>query len=179
MRQLIVNVTMLNSGCVSATVELVEWTPTDQRAKDTLHVVLTHSSLLWPGSGHLGVRISVHQSDDTSSFEGTLSGTITARVRCPAAPSRPQGAEFTASLPVKVPIVPPPARESRLLWDTLRGISYPTAFVPRDDLSLKDPLDWNLDHPHTNYRGLWKALRAAGFFVELLIGDLTCFDATL
>ena len=38
-------------------------------------------------------------------------------------------------------------------------------------------MDWNGDHPHTNFRSLFGALRAAGFFVELLGGNLSSFAA--
>lgn len=48
----------------------------------------------------------------------------------------------------------------------------PTPPPPQDDI-----LDWHADHPHTNFHGLWRALRKAGYFVETLRGDFTCFDA--
>ena len=40
-----------------------------------------------------------------------------------------------------------------------------------------DPLDWNADHIHTNFKDLYAHLRTAGFFVEVLGAPFTCFDA--
>lgn len=41
-------------------------------------------------------------------------------------------------------------------------------------------MDWNGDHPHTNYRPLFLALRAAGFYVEVCCCHLTpCVLRTL
>lgn len=39
-------------------------------------------------------------------------------------------------------------------------------------------LDWNGDHPHTNFRSLFGELRAAGYFVEVLGSDFTCLNAS-
>ena len=41
-----------------------------------------------------------------------------------------------------------------------------------------DPLDWNADHIHTNFRDLYAHLRSSGYFVEVLGQPLTCFDAS-
>ena len=41
-----------------------------------------------------------------------------------------------------------------------------------------DPLDWNGDHIHTNFRDMYASLRSAGYFVEVLGSPLTCFDAS-
>ena len=41
-----------------------------------------------------------------------------------------------------------------------------------------DILDWHGDHPHTNYHDMFNALRAAGWFLEVLGSPLTCFDAS-
>lgn len=40
-------------------------------------------------------------------------------------------------------------------------------------------LDWTGDHPHTNFRDAYHALRAQGYFLEVLSSDFTCFDASL
>ena len=40
-----------------------------------------------------------------------------------------------------------------------------------------DPLDWNGDHIHTNFRDMYASLRSAGYFVEVLGSPFTCFDA--
>ena len=39
-------------------------------------------------------------------------------------------------------------------------------------------MDWNGDHPHTNFRSLHGALRRAGFHVEALSGNFSSFDAS-
>ena len=50
--------------------------------------------------------------------------------------------------------------------------------MPRDDLDVKDDvLDWNADHPHTNYRTMFAHLRYWGYFVEILGLPWTCVDA--
>ena len=55
---------------------------------------------------------------------------------------------------------------------------YPPAYIPRDSLDVKnDILDWHGDHPHTNYHNMYDALRAAGYFLEILGSPFTCFDA--
>lgn len=42
-----------------------------------------------------------------------------------------------------------------------------------------DPLDWNGDHIHTNFRELYQHLRAQGFYVEVAGQALTCVDLSL
>ena len=55
---------------------------------------------------------------------------------------------------------------------------YPPGYFPRDNLKEKeDPLDWNGDHIHTNYRDMFTFLREKGYFVEVLGTPFTCFDA--
>jgi membrane-bound transcription factor site-1 protease len=41
-----------------------------------------------------------------------------------------------------------------------------------------DPLDWNADHIHTNFRDMYGSLRSAGYFVEVLGSPMTCLDAS-
>ncbi len=41
-----------------------------------------------------------------------------------------------------------------------------------------DPLDWNGDHIHTNFKDMYASLRGAGYFVEVLGTPLTCFDSS-
>ena len=51
--------------------------------------------------------------------------------------------------------------------------------MPRDALSVKtDVLDWHGDHPHTNFHGMYDALREGDYFLEVLGSPLTCFDAS-
>ncbi len=70
-------------------------------------------------------------------------------------------------------------REKRILWDQFHSVRYPPAYIPRDSLDVRnDILDWHGDHPNTNYHDMFNALRAAGFFLEVLGSPLTCFDAS-
>ena len=41
----------------------------------------------------------------------------------------------------------------------------------------KDPLDWNGDHIHTNFKEMYQHLRSNGYYLEVLGSPLTCFDA--
>ena len=69
-------------------------------------------------------------------------------------------------------------REKRVLWDQFHSMRYPPAYIPRDSLDVRnDILDWHGDHPHTNYHNMYDALRAAGYFLEILGSPFTCFDA--
>lgn len=40
-----------------------------------------------------------------------------------------------------------------------------------------DVLDWNADHPHTNFRSMFAKLLEWGYTVEILGVPWTCFDA--
>jgi len=40
-----------------------------------------------------------------------------------------------------------------------------------------DPLDWNGDHIHTNFKDMYQQVRNNGFYVEVLGSPFTCFDA--
>ncbi|XP_030780229.1 membrane-bound transcription factor site-1 protease isoform X2 [Rhinopithecus roxellana] len=91
------------------------------------------------------------------------------------------GAEQTSTvkLPVKVKIIPTPPRSKRVLWDQYHNLRYPPGYFPRDNLRMKnDPLDWNGDHIHTNFRDMYQHLRSMGYFVEVLGAPFTCFDAS-
>lgn len=82
-------------------------------------------------------------------------------------------------LPIKVKIIPTPPRSKRVLWDQYHNLRYPPGYFPRDNLRMKnDPLDWNGDHVHTNFRDMYQHLRSMGYFVEVLGAPFTCFDAT-
>ena len=82
-------------------------------------------------------------------------------------------------LPLRVKIIPTPPRSKRILWDQYHNLRYPSGYIPRDKLKEHtDPLDWNADHIHTNFRDLYSHLRSSGYFVEVLGNPLTCFDAS-
>lgn len=57
--------------------------------------------------------------------------------------------------------------------------AYPSGYFPRDDLAVKDdPLDWNGDHLHTNFKTIFTFLKDAGYYVEVLDAPFSCFDAS-
>lgn len=59
----------------------------------------------------------------------------------------------TITLPIKVKVIPTPPRAKRILWDQYHNLRYPPGYFPRDNLRMKnDPLDWNGDHIHTNFK---------------------------
>ena len=75
----------------------------------------------------------------------------------------------TVQLPLRVPIIPTPPRQLRLLWDQFHNLRYPPGYFPRDNLHMKtDPLDWNADHIHTNFKDMYTFLRSQGYFIEII-----------
>ena len=75
----------------------------------------------------------------------------------------------TVHLPIRVPIIPTPPRQLRLLWDQFHNLRYPPGYFPRDNLHMKsDPLDWNADHIHTNFKDMYTYLRSQGYFIEII-----------
>lgn len=69
----------------------------------------------------------------------------------------------------RVKIIPTPPRYKRILWDQFHNLRYPPGYFPRDNLKVKtDPLDWNGDHIHTNFKDMYQNLRNVGYYVEVL-----------
>ena len=58
-------------------------------------------------------------------------------------------------------MIPTPPRSKRVLWDQYHNLRYPSGYFPRDNLKMKnDPLDWNADHIHTNFKvERWREIR--------------------
>ena len=46
-----------------------------------------------------------------------------------------------------------------------------------EDEDEDDSSDRHGDHPHTNFHGMYDALRERGYYLEILGSPLTCFDA--
>lgn len=64
------------------------------------------------------------------------------------------------------------------MWDQFHNLRYPSGYFPRDDLrTTNDPLDWNGDHIHTNFKDMYQHLRNAGYYLEVLGTPFTCFRA--
>ncbi|XP_067576060.1 membrane-bound transcription factor site-1 protease isoform X2 [Pseudorca crassidens] len=176
----IVNVTILNGmGVTGRIVDKPEWQPYLPQNGDSIEVAFSYSSVLWPWSGYLAISISV--TKQAASWEGVAQGHVTVTVASPAEVDSNSGAEQTSTvkLPIKVKIIPAPPRSKRVLWDQYHNLRYPPGYFPRDNLRMKnDPLDWNGDHIHTNFRDMYQHLRSMGYFVEVLGSPFTCFDAS-
>ena len=85
----------------------------------------------------------------------------------------------TASMDIALKLQAPPPRAKRVLWDAFHNIDYPSAYVPRDELaSNRNSFDWLGDHPYTNQRKFYNWLLDQGFYVEILRGPWTCFNAS-
>lgn len=170
------NVTILNGLAVSGKIrEAPTWNPYISENGELLEISLKYSEILWPWCGFIAVIISV--SESAKDFEGFAAGYISFTVESHNA----QGelVSSTLQLQIRVSIIPTPARQKRILWDQFHNLRYPPGYFPRDNLKEKDdPLDWNGDHIHTNFRAMYQYLRNAGYFVEVLGSHFSCFDAS-
>ncbi|XP_052062556.1 membrane-bound transcription factor site-1 protease-like [Mytilus californianus] len=174
----IVNVTILNGMGVSGKiVNKPEWQPYVPQHGTHIEVAFTYSSSLWPWSGYLAVSITVSKSGAT--WDGIAEGQITLTVESPPEYDEAEPRRTELRLPVKVKIIPTPPRSKRILWDQFHNLRYPPGYFPRDNLRMKnDPLDWNGDHIHTNFKDMYHHLRSNGYFIEVLGSPFTCFDAS-
>ncbi|EMP41243.1 Membrane-bound transcription factor site-1 protease [Chelonia mydas] len=176
----IVNITILNGmGVTGRIVDKPDWQPYLPQNGDNIEVAFSYSPVLWPWSGYLAISISVAKK--AASWEGIAQGHVMITVLSPAENESKSGAEQTSTvkLPIKVKIIPTPPRSKRVLWDQYHNLRYPPGYFPRDNLRMKnDPLDWNGDHIHTNFRDMYQHLRSMGYFVEVLGSPFTCFDAS-
>ena len=97
-----------------------------------LHVEFTHSDVIWPYHGYLGVHMTVPSESNT--FEGVVEGTVSIKVESPPLFGSPKGTkplQGIATATVKVKIIPTPPRAKRILWDQFHNIRYPAGFFPR------------------------------------------------
>ncbi|EFC47310.1 subtilisin-like serine peptidase [Naegleria gruberi] len=176
---IVFNVTVLNAMSASGRV-VGEPVFVPGKYGDFLDVTFTHPRVMWPYSGWLGVQISVNSGGRF--FNGYCEGTIKMKIMSPPLGVGKDGNEMQVSemeLKLKVKVIQPPLRQQRILWDQYHNIQYPPGYIPRDNLGNKDEiLDWNGDHIHTNFRDLYIFLRNKGYYVEILTGDLTTFDAS-
>ena len=176
------NLTLLNGLAVAGRITSAVWRPADAVAAEVLEVRCEYEEVIWPWAGYFAVVIDVtaQGADLTRVLHGTVD--VTVEVDNDPSLARSAGLGPTTSqkleLPVAVRVVPTPPRQKRILWDQFHSIQYPSGYFPRDNLKTQsDMLDWLGDHPHTNYRQAYEALRKAGYFVDVLQTDLTCFDA--
>ena len=134
------------------------------------------SETLFPWSGFLAMYVRVKPSG--AAERGIASGVVVFTVESP--PGRGESATRSSrvEVPVRFSVAPTPPREKRVLWSQFHSVRYPPGYIPRDSLDVQaDILDWHGDHPHTNFHRAYDAMRAAGYFVEVLGSPLTCFDA--
>ena len=150
----IVNVTILNGLAVSGKVrDTPVWHPYISDNGNLLEVSVSYSEVLWPWSGFLAVTISI--SEKAREFDGTIGGHIELTVESDSPNS--EKLSSTLRLPIRVKVIPTPPRWRRILWDQYHNLRYPPGYFPRDNLKMKnDPLDWNGDHIHTNFREMYQ-----------------------
>ncbi|CAG0880863.1 unnamed protein product [Cyprideis torosa] len=177
----LVNVTILNGMGVSGRIvgEPI-WHPYMSQGGSYLELSFKYSKLLWPWSGYLAIAIQV--SEEGKEWEGIAQGHVTVVIESPAPVgtteenSKPRISNLT--LPIRVKVIPTPPKHKRILWDQFHNLRYPPGYFPRDALSVtNDPLDWNGDHPHTNFKGMYTALRNAGYYLEVLGQPFTCLES--
>ncbi|XP_015778554.1 PREDICTED: membrane-bound transcription factor site-1 protease-like [Acropora digitifera] len=174
----IVNITILNGMGVTGEIEgQPTWHPYLAQHGDYIQVGFSYSAVLWPWSGYLAVIIT--PTEKAASWEGIAQGHVSLTVVSPPQESDIEPRRSTIKLPVRVKVIPTPPRSKRLLWDQYHNLRYPSGYFPRDNLKMRnDPLDWNGDHIHTNFKDMYMHLRNAGYFVEVLGSPFTCFDAS-
>ncbi|KAG5867980.1 hypothetical protein JTB14_036488 [Gonioctena quinquepunctata] len=172
----IVNVTILNGlGVSGKIVNKPQWHPYIPQQGHLLEIALLHSEHLWPWSGWIAVHLSV--SSEGATYEGLAHGHISVTVESPPGNGEQQLRQSTVNLPIRANIIPTPPRHKRILWDQYHNLRYPPGYFPRDNLKIKnDPLDWNGDHIHTNFKDMYQNLRNSGYYVEVLdLHFLGCF----
>ena len=121
---------------------------------------------VWPWTGWLSISISAVEA--STHWQGIAEGTVVVAVRSdrrssPASSSTSSllhNASQTAAgsdkffrsttellrIPVRVEIIPRPARSLRLLWDQFHSIQYPPGYIPADgDAAEGGPASSNLD----------------------------------
>lgn len=112
-------------------------------------------------------------------WEGHARGHISITVESPPEEGETQPRISHVKLPVKAKMIPTPPRHKRVLWDQFHNLRYPPGYFPRDNLRMNnDPLDWNADHIHTNFKDMYQHLRNSGYYIEVLGSPFTCFDAS-
>lgn len=142
-----------------------KWHPYKSQNGGILNISFEYSDVIWPWSGYLAVFVSV--SEEGQNFEGIAQGQISLTIESPSEDGD-EPLKSNLTLPLRVKIIPTPPRSKRILWDQYHNLRYPSGYIPRDKLKEQtDPLDWNADHIHTNFRDLYAHLRSSGYFVEV------------
>jgi hypothetical protein len=182
--------TAAGASATATVAELTDDEISDDEIADVLDVSFAWSPSLDAGVGFVGVALAVRPT--RRDWEGVVTGEILIEVSSEAEHYAPTTAPITAPttaptaapttrsvrVPLRVRIRRTPPRHRRLLLDLFHSSSYPNGFFPTDELEAHaiDLMDVRGDHPHTNLRALTAALRAAGFYVETLTGDVSSDD---
>lgn len=174
---LMLNLTVINGlGATGYFKEAPKWIPSNALGT-LLSFQFEFSEVLWPWNGYLA--LFMHAKEAARYQSGFARGTVTFRIHSPPFPGESMGREQEVKVPVSVKVIPTPERSMRILWDDYHNIQYPPHYVPIDDLSYRgEILDWNGDHPHTNFHPVFNFLTDNGFFVEILSSSMTCFNAS-
>lgn len=164
----IVNVTILNGLGVSGhVVGKPQWHPYTPQFGEYIDIAITHSELIWPWSGWLAISIGVTRT--AMQWEGLASGVVKITVESPPGEGELEPRQSSVELQIRVKIISTPPKNKRILWDQYHNLRYPPGYFPRDNLKVKnDPLDWNGDHIHTNFKDMYQYLRNAGYYIEVL-----------
>jgi len=175
---IIANITLINGmGVTGKVVGKPTWNPHNAKHKEFLDISISNSPVLYPWSGYMSIHMSVSKS--AANWDGFVRGHVSIELQSAATVNGTKTFhKFVLRLPMNVQIIPTPPRDKRVLWDQFHNLRYPKGYFPRDDLSTKnDLLDWNADHIHTNFRGLYQYLRQQGYYIEVLGQPFTCFNA--
>jgi len=178
----IANVTILNAISVSSKIVGTPiWRPYDQETGHFVDISVSHSSVIWPWTGYIALTIMINEKG--AEFEGIISGHLEFSIHSKNNDNKEDNEDDVEisemKLPLRISVIPRPKRWQRVLWDQFHNLRYPPGYFPRDNLKMKnDPLDWNGDHIHTNFRDLYERLRAAGYFIDVLGESFNCFDAS-
>ena len=128
------NATLLNGmGVVGEIVGTPRWRPASNGER--VQLTFSHSRVLWPWSGWLAVRVTVdderaaRDSANGWSGAGIAEGVIEVTVSSPPPAGEAKRRSQVLTLPLRVEIVQPPARERRVLWDQFHNVRYPSGYV--------------------------------------------------
>ncbi|KAH8329639.1 hypothetical protein KR074_005924 [Drosophila pseudoananassae] len=173
----IANVTILNGIAVtSQVVGTPKWIPDLSQHGQFLQISTKFSPTLWPWTGWMAVYIAVNKEGEN--FEGVCKGSIALLVESLKVTTN-ETLVTEVIFPLSVKVTPKPPRNKRILWDQYHSLRYPPRYIPRDDLKVKsDPLDWNADHIHTNFKDMYTHLRNIGYYIDVLREPFTCFNAS-
>lgn len=175
----IFNITILNAMSVRGKInKKPEWQPFMQENGQFLNVSITYSPILWPWSGYMAVSVVV--VEQAQEWDGIAQGQIVLSVESEKINNGVRKVLTSElKLPLKIKIIPTPLRNKRILWDQYHNLRYPAGYFPRDNLRMKnDPLDWNADHLHTNFKDMYQYLRSNGYFIEVLGTSFNCYNAS-